>query len=61
MGANVLVLVNGSGGTKENKIEAFFAGYDNSTIVTLNKLDRDFQNAQGDILQGNFELRIYPV
>ena len=61
MGANVLVLVNGNGGTKENKIEAFFAGYDNSTIVTLNKLDRDFQNAQGDILQGNFELRIYPV
>ena len=61
MGGGVLVFVNGNGGTKEQKLEAFFAGYNGTNIVTLNKLDGTFQNVQGDILSGNFELRIYPV
>lgn len=61
LGAAILVLLNGKGGTKENLIQAFYAGYDNANVVTIDKLDRDFQNTQGDISAGMFELRIYPV
>jgi hypothetical protein len=56
----VLVLLNGYGGTKDSKALCFFGGYLKANgQVTIDKLDRDFNSTVADIVQGNFELRVY--
>ncbi len=57
---DVLVLLNGFGGSKGQLVQCFFGGYNKSqSEITIDILDRDFVNQAIDITQGNIEIRVY--
>lgn len=57
---DVFVLLNGIGGNKGAIVQCYFGGFDRGQKeVRIDIYDELLQNQAVDILQGNFELRIY--